>query len=296
MTSSSTASLAGNSGALAPPVEDRTRPLDADTIAFRIVGDLRLGFMLGSGLLMQTLHPVVGAGVAEHSIYESRPWERLFSSLMPILGCVYDGLDAADTGKRVRAAHKNIKGVDAQGRKYHAMDPDAYGWVWATIFDAVVRMREVFAEPLSPSEQTEFYWEWRYVGLTMGLRPQDMPPSLDAFRVYYERMIHERLEHGEVPDTVLAMIASVPPPPYWPLGQTIWRVVRTPVCRAMVNTTKGTLPEEVRRAIGIEWSGRDMLEFAVYATVIRAVFALLPRRISYFPRAARGRRQARLPL
>ncbi|CAM3705408.1 oxygenase MpaB family protein [Smaragdicoccus niigatensis] len=279
--------------ALSAAVRDRTRPLDHESIAFRIVGDYRLTLVLASGLIMQGLHPIVNAGVHQHSIYASKPWERLFGSLMPILGSVYDGEDAAETGRRIRAAHKNIKGVDDKGREYHAMDPDGYMGVWATIYDAATRVQDMFGTPLTDAERREFYKEWRYVGLGLGLLVDQMPADIEAFYAYYERKIVDRLEPGIVPTTTLAILDDAPMPPGWPLGQTAWRVARVPVLHLMRNITTATLPEPARRKVGLSWTAADAVEFAAYATIVRTVFTVLPEQLRYYPRAYRGIQQSR---
>ncbi|MGW6728035.1 oxygenase MpaB family protein [Nocardia sp. NPDC055029] len=281
----------------APTIPDRDHPLDTETVAYRVVGDGRLTLVLVSGLIMQTAHPVVNAGVDEHSYYATQPWKRLFTSLMPILGCVYDGLDAQETGRRVREAHRGIKGVTADGRKYHAMDPDAYRWVWATIFDAVVRMQDLFGTPLTTDERHRFFHEWRYVGLTMGLRPQDMPGDLDVFYDYYDRMVLDRLEIGIVPRTTLTILHDAPPPPGWPLGRPTWKALWPPLRRVADRATRASIPEPVRRDLGLDWTGRDVLELAVYAAIIRAVFAILPQRHLVLPPRLRRHpaRRARRP-
>ncbi|MCE5292845.1 MAG: DUF2236 domain-containing protein [Nocardiaceae bacterium] len=272
---------------------DRDRPLDNGTIAFRVVGDLRLALVLTLGLIMQTMHPVVNAGVDQHSVYAERPWNRLFDSLMPIIGVVYDGADAHDLGRRIRDAHKNIKGVDDRGRQYHALNPDAYVWVWATIFDSVVRAHDVFGTSLSDAERRDFYHEWRYVGIGLGLHPDRMPQDLDAFYVYFDHRVSDGLEAGVVPRTVLSLVDDAPPPPGWPLGRTAWRVTWLPLRRLALSATKATLPESVSRQLGLTSTGADAIELAIYVAAIRLAFAVLPERARYFPRAYRGIRESR---
>ncbi|MEV4673812.1 MULTISPECIES: oxygenase MpaB family protein [Actinomadura] len=39
---------------------------------------------------------------------------------------------------RLREIHKGIKGVDAAGRRYHPLNPEAYLWVHATLYHGMV--------------------------------------------------------------------------------------------------------------------------------------------------------------
>jgi uncharacterized protein (DUF2236 family) len=277
-------------------VVDREAPLDADTIAFDVVGDLRLSLVLGSGLLLQVMHPIVGAGVAQHSVYKENPWKRLSTSLFPILGAVYDGHDAKELGERIRAAHENIKGVDNQGRKYHAMDPDAYAWVHATIFESVVTMQRLFRQPLSADEESRFYHEWRYVGMTYGLRPRDMPADLQAFKAYYEDVLANRLEDSDTAHDVIEVMNKIPAPTAWPFGSTAWMLTAMPISYVHQTIAFGTLPPSARELLGIEWTKADQAKFDLYAAIVRTGWKIVPRRFSYFPRAAKGfrREEARL--
>ena len=59
---------------------------------------------------------------------------RLLRSLYPIGGVVFDGDRAPRTGAEVRDYHVDIKGVDAQGRRYNALNPDVFYWAHATFF------------------------------------------------------------------------------------------------------------------------------------------------------------------
>jgi hypothetical protein len=49
-------------------------------------------------------------------------------------GVVFDGDRAPTTGAEVRDYHVTIKGVDSQGRRYHALNPDVFYWAHATFF------------------------------------------------------------------------------------------------------------------------------------------------------------------
>ena len=43
--------------------------------------DRRLIMVLPGSMVMQVAHPVVGAGVGEHSVFRTDPWGRLAHSL-----------------------------------------------------------------------------------------------------------------------------------------------------------------------------------------------------------------------
>jgi len=81
---------------------------------------------------MPNMHPQLGAAVKDHSIFFTERIPRQFRSLYPIGGVVLGGDRATMTGAEVRAYHIPIKGVDEQGRRYSAPNPDVFYWAHAT--------------------------------------------------------------------------------------------------------------------------------------------------------------------
>lgn len=117
-------------------------PLGPDSLTWKYFGDLRTGMMgvwIGA---IQNMYPELGAGVEEHSILLREPLQRVARSVYPIMGVVYDGDRAAQTGQQIKGYHRTIKGVDAEGRRYHALNPDTFYWAHATFFMLVIKVAE----------------------------------------------------------------------------------------------------------------------------------------------------------
>lgn len=145
------------------PCATESEPLGPGSISWQLVGDWRLFTVLGRGLLLQVGHPVVAAGVTQHSSYKQNPYARLQRSLRAILGVVYGGPKAATIAAALRARHASIRGVDGHGESYSALDPEPFQWVHATIFESIHTMCERFVRPLSPAESEQLYQEFRHV-------------------------------------------------------------------------------------------------------------------------------------
>ena len=76
----------------------RADPLGPDSLTWKYFGDLRTG-MLGVWIgAIQNMYPELGAGVEDHSILLREPLQRVARSVYPIMGVVYDGDRAAQTG------------------------------------------------------------------------------------------------------------------------------------------------------------------------------------------------------
>ncbi|HET7296988.1 MAG TPA: oxygenase MpaB family protein, partial [Gemmatimonadales bacterium] len=92
-----------------PASEWRSLTPHEGTITWRRAGDVRVLLAAGYALLLQVSHPTVGAGVSEHSDFQSDPWGRLLRTLDYSCTMVYAGPAAAgEMGARIRSFHKQI--------------------------------------------------------------------------------------------------------------------------------------------------------------------------------------------
>ena len=139
--------------------EPAGRSLGPESLLWQYAGDTRIAFLGGTIGLLQLMHPAIGAGVIEHSNFFEDPFDRVFRSLPAILGAVYDA-DADDTGRWVRDQHTTIKGVDPEGRRYHALDPETYWWAHATFQFMAEQVVDRFDDRrLSTAEREQLYEE-----------------------------------------------------------------------------------------------------------------------------------------
>ena len=163
-------------------------PLGPDSLTWKYFGDLRtgmLGVWIGS---LQNMYPQLGAGVEDHSILLREPLQRVVRSVYPIMGVVYDGQRARQTGEQIKGFHTTIKGVDSAGRRYHALDPETFYWAHATFFMLVLKVAEYFCGGLTEAEKRQLFDEhvqwYRMYGMSM--RP--VPASWEEFGEYWERV------------------------------------------------------------------------------------------------------------
>src|SRR5262245_53611255 len=109
------------------------------SVVWRHAGDARLIWTGAYAILLQVAHPTVGAGVSQHSNFRADPWGRLLRTLDYSYVMVYGGPAAAsEMGRRMREMHREIRGELPDGRAYHALEPDAFAWVHATLADSIV--------------------------------------------------------------------------------------------------------------------------------------------------------------
>ena len=127
-------------------------------VTWRYAGDARILPFLGRAFLLQVAHPTIAAGVADHSRFKKDPFGRFKQSYGLVLQTLY-AIDGKRVGAEVRASHRRITGVTADGRRYHAFEPEAYFWVLATGYETVVVTARRFLKPMSSAEERRAYDE-----------------------------------------------------------------------------------------------------------------------------------------
>lgn len=264
------------------------------SVVWRYGGDIRL---IGTGayaILLQVAHPTVGAGVSEHSEFRADPWGRLLRTLDYSYVMTYGGPAlAGEMGKRIREMHKHIKGVRPDGERYHALEPEAYAWVHATLAHSIVRGHELLGNPIPANEIEEFYADWRRGGRLIGVRERDLPESWADFGDYFERMVTERLERTAAVDEVLESLESPARPPLAFLPESAWKIARIPAMHQTSLVTGGLLSPLLRDRFGIRWTRSKEAQLRALAATSRAATPLLPRSLrNVGPRYLRWRREA----
>jgi uncharacterized protein (DUF2236 family) len=259
-------------------------PLGPDSLTWRYFGDARgLLFAVRAGVL-QAMHPAIDAALRQHSDFFDNPWNRLLRSAPPIVGVVYDGPRAGRTGEWVRDQHKSIKGQDAHGRSYHALNPDAFYWAHATFFESMITVQRVLGNPLSRVDQERLYDEsigwYEMYGLTM--RP--VPADYRAFEAYWEHMLTEGLEPTEVAVGSFNGELKHLPAPY-PWLKPAWPLLKPFVARGPTFVARGTLPVAAREMLGLSWSGTDEAALRALLAPLRYGWPLVPEPARWHPRA-----------
>jgi uncharacterized protein (DUF2236 family) len=248
------------------------------SVTWRYAGDVRLLATGAYAILLQVAHPTVGAGVAEHSSFRRDPWGRLLRTLDYTYSMTYGGPElAAATGRGMREMHKRIKGVKPDGERYHALEPEAYAWVHATLVHSIVRGHELLGRPMSRPDVERLYAEWRLSGELIGVRERDLPESWQEFGAYFDAMVAGRLERTAAVDEVLEALSEPTRPGLRFLPHAAWRVARIPAARQTDLVTGGLLGSELRARLGVPWSRARERELRLLAGASRAVTPLLPR-------------------
>jgi uncharacterized protein (DUF2236 family) len=253
-----------------------TAPLFApDRAIRRIGGESALLFSGGRALLMQVAHPLVAAGVAEHSGFTQDPWRRLARTMQAVYGIVYGTPEEAERiGAAVRRGHTHVRGTLHEdvgrfraGTPYRADDPALLLWVHATLVDNALAVHEQFVGPVAPADREAFHEDMKVVGRLFGVPPETLPATYAAFEAYMRRMLASGvLAVGR--DARAIAGAMLDPPLPLPLR---------PTAVAVAKITTALLPEPLPALYGLR-AGRPQQALArASAAIARQVVPRAPR-------------------
>jgi uncharacterized protein (DUF2236 family) len=246
--------------------------------------------LLGAGpraLLLQLAHPLVAAGVAEHSDFRADPWARLAGTLRSYLTIVYGTTRTARAEvRRLNALHRDITGPG-----YAARDPDLSLWVHATLVESTIAVADAWLEPMSGERRAAYYLETRPVGRAFGVSDDLLPADIDAFEAYVAAMLGPS---GPVHPTPLAreLAEVVLTPPLAPLAPWLG-VIPVELYAWTLWPSIGLLPASVREEYPLAWGIRERIVSAWLVAGWRAWRPLLPVSFRQMPKALAADRRMR---
>lgn len=149
------------------------------------------GGMLAGGfgaLMLQSLHPLAMAGVAEYSDYREDPLGRLSKTARYVTMTSFGPTHEAEAAiAKVRRAHSYIHGTAPDGRSYRADDPDLLTWVHTAEVSCFLAGYQAFSgSPLTSPERDRYFAEVAVLAQRLGAR--DVPRSAAEAARYIERV------------------------------------------------------------------------------------------------------------
>ena len=185
------------------------------------------GLLIGGlrALMLQALHPLAIAAVEQHSDYRNDVWGRFNRTSNYVVTTVFGTTEEAERlGRRVRAIHRPIHGIDrVTGLPYAADDPVLLLWIHTTLVESFVLSFERFVRPLEQALRDRYVAEMVRQAALVGLRAEEVPASWAAnFRfIESQRPMLQRTQTAmEALDTVLnPPLPAHRRPGWWALGQ-----------------------------------------------------------------------------
>lgn len=245
-------------------------------------------FAGGRALLLQVAHPLVAAGVEQHSDYRHDPWGRLERTLDILLAIIFgDARAATAAAARLERRHAAVFGTDGAGRTYSALDPELLMWVHATLVETALVVYHEYIEPLTDDERERLYAESIVLAEAFGIPAALPPPDLSSFSAYFERMLDDALEATGTLHAVAQTVFAPPRPrtlaAYLPAP--VWRVALVPAGEAIRLATIGLSPPQLRALLGVGFGPHERIALAVQKQVTRRVVSTLPAALRFSPYA-----------
>ena len=206
------------------------------------------------------------------------------------MGVVYDGDRAAQTGEQIKSYHTTIKGVDAEGRRYHALNPETFYWAHATFFMLIIKTAEYFCGGLTEAEKRQLFDEhvqwYRMYGMSM--RP--VPETWEEFCEYWDRKCRDELEINRATLDIFSI--RIPKPWFVLMPTPIWDQLFKPMVGAQRWIAAGLVRPAVREKAGMRWTPGDEVLLRLFGKLVELAFVAVPDEIRLHPRALAAYRRA----
>ncbi len=236
-------------------------------------------------ILLQLAHPLVAAGVAEHSTFRGGTKAALFrlhhtidAMLALSFGADRERNAALDA---IRAIHRRVHGSlsvacgpFAAGTRYSAEDPELLLWVHVTLIESVLLGYELMVGRLTPAERDRYCAESADVAVALGARAEAVPRTWSALRSAVDSA-SETLVVCEQARTLAAALLT-------PFGGWFGRNAVSPILSLFA---AGQLPATVRTQYGFPWNSARERRFFRLIALLRVVRRLMPRRIAWWAAA-----------
>jgi uncharacterized protein (DUF2236 family) len=265
-------------------------PVGPDSVTWKINREVVVIAGWGRAILLQLAHPLVAAGVGDHSTFRSSltsGFRRLHSTIGAMLSLTFGTEEEAiSVAAGINCIHDRVSGrlpekagAFAAGDEYSAHDPELLRWVHATLLDSIPLTYELFVGPLTLAERDRYCVEATVIEPLLDIPEGLLPRNWAQLDLY----MRESVSSGRisVSDTSRSLARSMlfPRHPF-----ILW-----PAFRAMQLITIGMLPPAIREAYGFGWTESHARAFARWTRFIRGVRRISPRMLREWPGARRGR-------
>ncbi len=196
-----------------------------------VVAEPVTALLIQRALVMEVAHPKVGAAVADHSSFRTRPNRRAWATADTAVRLVFgDAETARHAARHIYGVHDRINGswAGAHGSaetRHAAGGPDSYSahdatlltWVWATLVDTAEVAYTRWVRPFTDQEAAAYYAEMVGFGRFFGIPAELLPPDRAGFAAYLDGMLDggfEITEHSrDVARQILWFRHRLVPPP-----------------------------------------------------------------------------------
>jgi uncharacterized protein (DUF2236 family) len=161
-----------------------------DSVTWRVHADPSMALAGLRALLLQAVHPLAMAGVAQHSDFRDDPWGRLLRTAAYVGVTTYGTrAEAERAGARVRGIHARLTGLEpGTGRPYRVADPELLRWVHCVEVESFLTTAVRCGLRVSRADRDRYYAEQTVGSALVGLDPAQVPGSAAEMAAYFAGM------------------------------------------------------------------------------------------------------------
>jgi len=257
---------------------------DSDSISRRINAERLVLLGWGRAILLQLAHPLIAAGVYDHSGFRATTWAaatRLYHTVHAMLALTFGSdVERERALGGIRTIHQRVHGHlptgagrFPAGTAYSAEDPDLVLWVHATLLESVPMAYELLVRPLTTADRDAYCAEAAPVAVELRARRDEVPRTWEAARAYLDRMYAsgDLVVSDQARELARAVLS---PAAAWIAAPATWT-------NRMVTT--GLLPAPIREQYGLTWTRRHQRTFDALIPTLRSARRMLPRAVALWP-------------
>jgi uncharacterized protein (DUF2236 family) len=201
-------------------------------------------------LMVQALHPLAMAGVAQHSTWQQDPFGRLAATSSYLLTTTYgDTASALAAAAWVRKVHVHVRGTDPEtGLPYSAEDPDLLLWVHAGMVDSIVTVVQRYGRQLDAADADRYVAAMVRFAEIVGVPADDVPTSVASLREYIDSV--ELRQATRAAREAIGIVLD--PPDLEPDLRELWH--------DLGQVAVGTLPDWAREMYGFAAPPANLME------------------------------------
>jgi uncharacterized protein (DUF2236 family) len=257
-------------------------------VAWRVNAERLMLLGWTRAILMQLAHPLIAAGVYDHSSFRADPRTavlRLRHTVRAMLALTFgDQAEQARTYDGIRAIHRRVHGHlpvaagrFAAGTPYSAENPDLVLWVHATLLESIPLVYERLIAPLTVAERDAYCLAAAPVAIALGARDPEVPRTWAAVRHYMDAAYASNTIAVTPQAKALARALLAPRFP----------ALLTPATWVNRLFAVGDLPASLRDQYGLSWTPGDARAYERISSLLRGIRAGAPGFVALWPQARR---------
>jgi len=261
-----------------------------DSITWRVHADPVFPIGGVRALIMQALHPLAVAGVAQQSSFEEDFWGRLDRTGRYVSTLTYSpASEARKLAARIRGIHRRLQGIDPRtGASFPIDRPDLLLWVHCCEVDSFLSTARRARAPIGPDDADAYVREQLLAAELVGIPSELVPTSVEELTRYF-RGVRSELRLTDEARRGIRVLAFPPMPKKISL-----LTPARPAWAGLAGLALVLLPKWARRLYRLPGLPTTDLAATGALRAIRSGLFVLPDRLSGPPQVRAARAQIEL--